>query len=253
MKDSYQNFFKQAQKVADKKSTSKPVQRMRAEDISVHQLRDRLKVKNQIKKNKNKYQVPWTLASVSFLGIILALFGMQYSQEVEIFLKKFEISIMGMASASEAAVAKPTSASQPASQSSNIVTEEELNHFAKLNERKKELDAREEELSRLESELNLQKVDLEKRLKDLEGSRRQISTVLEEKVQVDEKKIDALVQMYSTMKPQQAAKIFETMDEDLSIEILGRMKKKPAAEILNIIKPEKAQILSEKYAGYKRK
>ncbi len=55
------------------------------------------------------------------------------------------------------------------------------------------------------------------------------------------------------MKPQQAAKVFESMDEDLAIEILGRMKKKPAAEILNLVKSEKAQVLSEKYAGYKRK
>jgi flagellar motility protein MotE (MotC chaperone) len=53
------------------------------------------------------------------------------------------------------------------------------------------------------------------------------------------------------MKPQQAAKVFETLDEDLVIEILGRMKKKNAADILNLVKPEKAQILAERYAGYR--
>jgi flagellar motility protein MotE (MotC chaperone) len=58
--------------------------------------------------------------------------------------------------------------------------------------------------------------------------------------------------MYSNMKPPQAAKVFETMDEDLVVEILGRMKKKNAADIMNLLKPEKAQIISEKYAGYKR-
>jgi len=54
------------------------------------------------------------------------------------------------------------------------------------------------------------------------------------------------------MKPAQAAKVFETMDEDLAVEILGKMKKKNAAEVMNLIKPEKAQVFSEKYAGYKR-
>jgi flagellar motility protein MotE (MotC chaperone) len=53
------------------------------------------------------------------------------------------------------------------------------------------------------------------------------------------------------MKPQQAAKAFEEMDEDLAIEILGRMKKKNAAEVMNLVKPEKVKIFSEKYAGYK--
>jgi flagellar motility protein MotE (MotC chaperone) len=94
---------------------------------------------------------------------------------------------------------------------------------------------------------------LEKRLQELEQTRKVISQVLEEKVQTDDKKVETLVQMYSNMKPQQAAKVFETMDEDLAVEILGRMKKKNAAEIMKLIKAEKAQIFSEKYAGYKRK
>ncbi|MNL86247.1 hypothetical protein D3C87_2148790 [compost metagenome] len=55
------------------------------------------------------------------------------------------------------------------------------------------------------------------------------------------------------MKAPQAAKIFETMDEDLGVEILGRMKKKNAADIMNLLKPEKAQIFTEKFAGYKRR
>jgi flagellar motility protein MotE (MotC chaperone) len=55
------------------------------------------------------------------------------------------------------------------------------------------------------------------------------------------------------MRPNTAAKVVESLDEDLAVEILGRMKKKNAAEILNLLKPEKAQVLSEKYAGYKRK
>jgi flagellar motility protein MotE (MotC chaperone) len=59
--------------------------------------------------------------------------------------------------------------------------------------------------------------------------------------------------MYSNMKAPQAAKVFETMDEDLAVEILGRMKKKNAADIMNLLKPEKAQILSEMFAGYKRR
>ncbi len=53
------------------------------------------------------------------------------------------------------------------------------------------------------------------------------------------------------MKPNQAAKIFETMDEDLVIEILTKMKKKTAADILNLIKVEKAQLFAEKFAGYR--
>lgn len=88
---------------------------------------------------------------------------------------------------------------------------------------------------------------------ELEGTRRSIASILDEKVKVDDQKIETLVQMYSNMKAQQAAKIFETMDEDLAVAILGRMKKKNAAEVMNLMKAERAQLFSEKYAGYKKK
>ncbi len=78
--------------------------------------------------------------------------------------------------------------------------------------------------------------------------------MLEDRVKVDDQKSRyGLVQMYSNMKAPQAAKVFETMDEDLAVEILGRMKKKNAADIMNLLKPEKAQVLSEMFAGYKRR
>jgi flagellar motility protein MotE (MotC chaperone) len=133
------------------------------------------------------------------------------------------------------------------------MNDEQIDHLSKLNDRKKELDEREEELNRMEQELQAQKTELDKRMQELEGVRRGISSVLEEKVAVDSKKVDTLVLMYSDMKPPQAAKVFETMDEDLAVEILGRMKKKSAADIMNLLKPDKAQVLTEKFAGYKRK
>ena len=52
------------------------------------------------------------------------------------------------------------------------------------------------------------------------------------------------------MKPQQAAKVMEKIDEELAIRVLAKMKKKSAAEVLNLLEPEKAKRLSEKYVGY---
>ncbi len=122
-----------------------------------------------------------------------------------------------------------------------------------MNERKRDLDAREEELNKLEQELSQQREIVEKKMAELELTRKSISSTLEEKVQADDKKIENLVQVYSTMKPPQAAKALEEMDETLAIEIIGRMKKKNAAEVMNLVKPEKVKVFSEKYAGYKQK
>jgi len=132
------------------------------------------------------------------------------------------------------------------------VATKNLSYYKKLNEKRKELDLREKELSELEGELHKQKTEIEVRIQYLEKLRGQIAGVLKEKVEVDQEKVKKLVDFYSNMKPQQAAKIIGTINEDLAIEVLSQMKKKDAAAIMNLLDAEKAQILSEKFAGYKR-
>jgi len=100
--------------------------------------------------------------------------------------------------------------------------------------------------------LQKQKLELDEKLKELEKVRQGVASVLKERISVDSEKLDRLVDFYSNMKPQNAAKIFEEVDESLAVEILGRLKKKNAAEIMNLVKPDKAQRLSEKYTGYRR-
>lgn len=279
----YDQFFKKARKVAHQGEISKSSRQFSTshipfelpEDELEKQLKLRLGMKPKPKKKKRAF--PWKLTVFSFVGLLVAAWGVQNFEEVENVLKRVEISFLGSAMAEEggkkaaaneaamgaavkkegdagAAAAAATAATEKtATESFKALSDEEIDHLSKLNARQKELNEREEELARAEQELQAQKLELEKRLKDLEDVRRGISSVLEDKVKVDEKKIDTLVQMYSDMKPPQAAKVFETMDEDLAVEILGRMKKKNAADIMNLLKPEKAQILSEKFAGYKRK
>ena len=267
MKTGYDQFFKQAQKVAAKKAPLKPVDsRSMAKQL-------RGKQEQRIAK-KAKKPIRWKMAAMSFLGLIITVSGLLKMDQIESFVQKIEVNVMGTAYAEDTKAAKADSKTKPEGEAGKKVegkdgkakeetadataaapkefSQEEINHFAKLNDRKRELDSREEELNRMEQELQTQKTELEKRMSELEQTRKNISTVLEEKVQGDDKKIENLVQLYSNMKPQQAAKAFEDMDEGLAVDILGRMKKKNAAEIMNLVKAEKVKILSEKYAGYKR-
>lgn len=265
MKTGYDQFFKDARKVATKGTASaKPLRLdMSREELVEKELRSRIGVKTRTKKKK---PFPWKLTAFSFLGLLIALYGFQNYEKVEKYARNIEISLLGPANASEkvtpkAEAKKDTAAAaktEPAADGSeeakrDVASDSSVDHLQKLIDRKKELDVREEELNRLEQELQVQKAELEKRMKELEEMRSKISTILDDKVKADEQKIDSLVQMYSSMRAPQAAKIFETMDEDLAVEILGRMKKKNAADIMNLLKAEKAQSFSEKFAGYKRK
>lgn len=282
MKSGYDQHFKKAQKIAaqnsdlphkaSSQSKRRPQLNFRNTEneskILIDQLRNRTRPKPQ---KKVKKTIQWKFAGLSFLGLLLTGTAFLNIDKVEKGIRSIELTMMGSANASEPksepkpddkakAPAKPDdkgTVEQPKAKSekppeNKEYSTEEINHFSKLNERKRELDAREEELNRMEQELAGKKLEIEKHLTELDASRKNISSVLQEKVQVDDKKIENLVQLYSTMKPQQAAKAFEDMDEGLAVEILGRMKKKNAAEIMNLVKSEKVKILSEKYAGYKR-
>lgn len=275
MKNGYDQFFKNARQAADqtsgvkfqKKSSPRLNLDLSSEDVE-HQLRRQMKMNSQVKRKKKSAGIPWKIVGVSMVGFVVAVWGFQNHEQVEDMIKRVEVTMSGEAYAESApAPAKTetpakTEAAAPAAAterepnaegSAAAMSSGDIDHLQKLNDRKRELDAREEELNRLEGELQVQKLELEKRLKDLEEMRVKISSMLEDRVKADDQKVDTLVQMYSNMKAPQAAKVFETMDEDLAVELLGRMKKKNAADIMNLLKADKAQILSEKFAGYKRK
>ncbi len=129
---------------------------------------------------------------------------------------------------------------------------EEVSFFDKLDERKHELDLREAELSKLEEELQKQKVELDDKIKQLESMRSKIAQTLKTRVESDQEKVGKLVDVYAGMKPQQAAKVLESVNEDLAVQVLDRMKKKNASDILNVMDSKKAQKLSEMLAGYQR-
>jgi flagellar motility protein MotE (MotC chaperone) len=286
MKSGYDQFFKKAQKAVDdngpsfsqrpkikgvsladfEKRLSEEAQRPAKKSVGNQELAIRLRerAKQRLKVRRKKRAFPVKAVAFSLIGLIVAGLGFSKVDQIEKFVQGIEVSAIGQAYAADdakpAAPADATAAktddpakAAAATESPKAVTytQDDLDHFAKLNERKKELDAREAELNRVEAEMQKQKEALDQRLDELEKTRRGISSVLDDKVQVDDKKVDNLVQMYSNMKPEQAAKAFEEMDEDLAIEILGRMKKKSAAEIMNLVKPEKVKVFSEKYAGYK--
>lgn len=240
MSQGYEQFFKKAKEAAAGKPAAQPVRKPQQQ----------LKFK---KKTKKKVTFPYGALFFCVVGLAAAFQGYSHYDQLINYVNKIEISLFSTATASDA---KATSAKAAPQEATKPVmaepTGDELNHLMKLVERKKELDAREQELNRMESELSQQKDELKKKISELEKMRSSISNVLQERVKADEERIETLVQFYSNMKPPQAAKIFETLDEDLAVQILGRMKKKNAADILNLMKPDKAQAFTEKYAGYQR-
>ncbi|HEX4922865.1 MAG TPA: hypothetical protein VFV50_02230 [Bdellovibrionales bacterium] len=199
------------------------------------------------------------------VGLALSVFVLLNVDDIDSMIQHVDIGVFGAAFAEQAPAksnapapadkekAAADQAAKAAAQTaaSKNWTPEQLAVFNKLEDRKRDLDLKEQELAELEEELQKQRVELEERLKELDVLRTKIAEKLSERVGVDQERVSKLVEIYSNMKPQNAAKVFEEIDEDLAVEVLGKMKKKNMADILNLLKPDKAQRLSEKFAGYK--
>jgi len=241
----YQDFFKAKRNLASKKTGEKKPA--------------------PSKRKKSKLWAPLYTVVASFLAGGSIWYLSVGEDQAKSLLGRVEVSVLGAAQAED--MAKPAEASpKPEEKKSTDVaaetpsvkeskrawTDEEVTLFTKLEEKKKELDTREASLNKLEEELQKQKEDLEKRLASLEDVRGKIAAKLEDKVKSDGEKVTALVAVYTNMKPAQAAKILEGLNEDLAVEILTKMKNKSAAEILNTMDSEKAKHLSEKFAGFKQ-
>lgn len=269
----YEQFFKAAKQAkgthADGKKTnpslssvgSSPEQQIRDLFIAKRQKRRRMQ--------KRKLRINWPgLGILSLLFVITGL-GALYPEQALHYIDRIEVNIFAGADAAgtsegenkgqakgEAGAKAADGARGPDSVPSANTQQEvqqDMSYFANLSRRKDELDLRQKELNELEEELQKQRKEIEARIKHLEQVREQIASVLKDRVQIDQEKVDKLVEVYATMRPQQAAQVISTINEDLAIEILAKMKKKSAAAILNLLDPAKAQKLSEKFAGYIRK
>ncbi len=107
-----------------------------------------------------------------------------------------------------------------------------------LLKRQDELDQREAALKTLETDLNARVA----KLKEMETS---IKAMLEEAKGVKDQKLKHLIDVYSNMNAKQAAKVLETLDNNIAVRILAGMRGRQAGEILNNMEAKKAAGLTE--------
>ncbi len=246
MEDGYKNFFRKAQKnhLTKKKSKGGFSFNPKLIGLSVGALIIAALAGYTIYDEGEWINNVSEKVEIKFLGIAKAADGKATSKGKG---KKGEKSAAKSGQKDSAGKAEDAAAEQPKKE----WTAEEVTLFMKLEDRKKQLDQREVELQKLEEELQKSKEEIEKRMVQLDDVRRKIASHLDEKVKVDQAKVDSLVLVYQNMKPANAAKVFEDMNEDLAVEVMAKMKNKATAEILNLINPQKAKRLTERFAGYK--
>ncbi|MGD0144047.1 MAG: MotE family protein [Rhizomicrobium sp.] len=117
-----------------------------------------------------------------------------------------------------------------------------------LSKRRAELDARERDLEMRENLLAAAESRVDGKIADLKQLQTLIQTLLQQHDAAQQKQVDSLVKTYSSMKPKDAARIFNNLNDDVLLAVAVGMKPDVLGAILAQMQPEAAQKLTVKLA-----
>lgn len=128
----------------------------------------------------------------------------------------------------------------------------ELDLLENLAKRRDELDQREKELEMKSSVLDA----TEKRINDKVGEMKLLQTELTKVVaqynEQQDTQIKSLVKIYESMKPSDAANIFNELDMPILLEVIDKMSERKVALVLAGMDPKKARDVTQELAEMRR-
>jgi len=157
----------------------------------------------------------------------------------------------GAAKPQPAAVAPapaPAPADAVADDDSDNVSASEMDVLTSLSKRRAELDAREQDLVTRENLLKVAEQRVDAKIAELKTLQTQIQQLLGQRDAAEQKQLDSLVKTYSAMKPKDAARIFNTLNENVRLAVAQAMKPDVLAAILAQMQADAAQAITVKLA-----
>ncbi|GAB4196879.1 MAG: hypothetical protein OHK0024_36280 [Thalassobaculales bacterium] len=124
----------------------------------------------------------------------------------------------------------------------------EIELLQDLANRRRVLESREAALVQKEGLLQAAEQRIDQKIAELKTIKGEIQALIRTYEEQEERQIRSIVKIYETMKPKEAASIFDDLDQKILLEVLMRMKEAKTAPILASMRREKAQEVTEKLA-----
>ena len=125
----------------------------------------------------------------------------------------------------------------------------EVDVLSSLSKRRAELDTREADLEMRTQVLTAAEQRVDGKITMLKQLQDQIATMLGQRDAEQQKQVTSLVKTYSAMKSKDAARIFNTLPDDVLVPVAQAMKSDVLAPILAAMTADNAQRLTQKLAG----
>jgi flagellar motility protein MotE (MotC chaperone) len=126
----------------------------------------------------------------------------------------------------------------------------EVDVLSALSKRQAQLDAREADLNMRADELAAAENRVDGKIATLKQLQDQIATLLSQRDATQEKQLQSLVKTYAAMKPKDAARIFDNLEDGVLLAVAQEMKSDDLAPILAAMNPDAAQKLTVELANH---
>jgi flagellar motility protein MotE (MotC chaperone) len=145
------------------------------------------------------------------------------------------------------AAAPAVAGAAPANPASDVnpfaYSDAEIELLQSLAERRAQLEKRESGLAEREALIAAAEKRVDEKLAELKQLQASIEAALGEQQATDDQ-MASLVKIYETMKPKDAARIFDKLDFPVLVEVVSRMREMKSAPVLAAMDPEKANKLT---------
>ncbi|MBY6265391.1 hypothetical protein EI613_26225 [Azospirillum sp. 412522] len=144
----------------------------------------------------------------------------------------------GASGPANAPAANAPTANAPLAPLGPIDNQELLQHFA---ERRAEIERRTKEMEQREALLAAAEKRIDQKVAEMEKTRSDIQKLMAQGDEKQSTQLESLVKIYETMKPKEAARIFEELDMPVLLGVIQKMKEQKTAPILAAMDPVKAK------------
>ncbi len=118
-----------------------------------------------------------------------------------------------------------------------------------LKSREARLAEQEKRAAEKEQALALARREIDSRLSEMQRAEEALSATIAQADKASDKDVGALVAMYESMKPKDAARLFAEMEPDFAAGFLSRMQPEAAASVMAGLEPAQAYAISVMLAG----
>lgn len=131
-------------------------------------------------------------------------------------------------------------------------SEVKMELFEDLANRRKDLEDKEREMVLREALLKAAEQEINQKYKELETLKGEIQGLLEQQSEEEKKRIASLVKIYEGMKAKDAARIFDTLDMDVLLQVMTQMSERKSAPIIAAMNADRARSVTIMLAEQKK-